>query len=157
MHLKGFAGISSTGQPVHNQNACSSTSVETDWKHRMEHKGVQKLPALIPSKYQQANILPQPMPANRFSLLTHVSVDRLAFYLSGYAKQSTLALTKGFSCGFSLRATCHIPPLQSPNHTSVNAHLDFVRIKIEKEVQLHRVKRPYNSPPLHCSIALPLE
>ena len=92
-------------------------------------------------------------------LPTPVKVDILCRYLDGFDQEQYIYLKEGFSKGFSLGTVGVIPPSLSRNHISVSQSVDilnFVENKLNKEINLGRIKGPYQSPPLPNFKCFPL-
>lgn len=81
-------------------------------------------------------------------MTTPINVDKLREYLQGYSSDKLSYLIQGFTNGFHLHFQGERRPQISPNLQSALINPNIVQNKIDKEVELGRVKGPFPTIPL---------
>lgn len=79
---------------------------------------------------------------------TPVKAKVLDFYLEGYIDEPRFFLVEGFSQGFRIPSTLKVFSLFCVNDISIDENLAVVSDMLRREIQLGRIKGPFDSPPM---------
>jgi len=97
----------------------------------------------------QNEILDQALkPAQKQPLPTPIKIERLAYHLTGYPQHLYNTLVAGFTEGFKTHFKGDAKSQFSRNLTSATQLPQIIDCKLQKEIDLGRIKGPFNSPPL---------
>ena len=83
-------------------------------------------------------------------------VEELAIQLQGYDEASQDFLLRGFSLRFRLNCLHEPTSGESNNHSSVNEQIEIASKKLSHELELGRIKGPFDHPPFDNFICSPL-
>ncbi|XP_069109002.1 uncharacterized protein, partial [Argopecten irradians] len=102
----------------------------------------------VPKNLNQSQLHPSNSKICSSSVTTPINVDKLREYLQGYSSDKLSYLIQGFTNGFHLHFQGERRPQTSPNLQSALTNPTIVQNRIDKEVELGRVKGPFPTIPL---------